>query len=174
MLKPRSIEAERHEFFAALGEAISNWAWIEFWLFDLYVRIVRAELYEATSAAFYSVINFNSKLRMVDAAAKLALTKTEDIAEWKALRRQIDSLSKIRNDMAHRTVYTAVQFPEDRSVYLERSFTDFREGSRDFFNPHYTRPRIQAHAASFEQLARRLSSFVLRLQGPPKRRTDSP
>lgn len=107
----RSIESERQRFFASLGEAISQWAWVEYHLFHVYVRLVRPELFKAASAAFLAVINFNSKLAMVDAAASFALTKDEDIAEWTTLKNKLGRLAKRRNKMAHMPVYTAPQLP---------------------------------------------------------------
>lgn len=78
-------EEERLQFYAAIGEAITTWAEIEGNLFDLYARLLKSNHYQALSAAYHSVINFNSRLKMVDAAATYTLTRKRDIKEWSAL-----------------------------------------------------------------------------------------
>lgn len=170
MVELRSIENERQRFFAALGEAISQWAWVEYHLFHVYVRLVRPELFKATSASFHAVINFKSKLAMVDAAASFALTKEEDIAEWTTLNNKLGRLVKLRNAMAHMPVYTAPQLPSDKSIHLGPSILDFHaDPSGELFNPKWVLRRVQDTSAMFERLAKRVAAFSERFPPPPTR-----
>lgn len=170
MAELRSIENERQRFFAALGEAISQWAWVEYHLFHVYVRLVRPELFKATSASFHAVVNFRSKLAMVDAAASFALTKEEDIVEWTTLKNKLGRLVKLRNAMAHMPVYTAPQLPSDKSVHLAPSILDFRvDHKEEFFNPKWVLRRVQSTCIIFERLAKRVAAFSERFPPPPTR-----
>jgi hypothetical protein len=169
MAGPRSIENERQRFFAALGEAISEWAWVEHHLFHVYVRLVRPELFKATSAAFHAVINLNSRLAMADAAASFVLTKQEDIAEWTTLKNKLGRLVKLRNEMAHMPVYTAPQLPSDKSVYLAPTILDFGAERPEFGNPKWVLRRVQDTGAMFERLAKRVAEFAARFPPPPTR-----
>jgi hypothetical protein len=169
MPESRSIENERQLFFAALGQAISQWAWVEYRLFHVYVRLIRPELFKATSAAFHAVINFNSKLSMVHSAASFALTKHEDITEWTTLKNRLGRLSKLRNAMAHMPVYTAPQLPADKSVYLSPSILDFGADHPEFGHPRWTRKRVEETCAMFQRIAKRLEEFSDRFPLPPTR-----
>jgi hypothetical protein len=162
----RSIENEQQLFFAALGKAISQWAWVEYHLFHVYVRLVRPELFRATSASFHAVINFNSKLAMVDAAASVALTKEEDKAEWTTLKNKLGRLVKLRNEMAHKPVFTTPQLPSDKSVHLHPSILDVRaDHLGEFLNPKWVLRRVQSTCLIFERLAERVADFSQRF--PP-------
>ncbi len=65
---PDNVETARKEFFAALGEAIASWYWVELRLFYMISRLLGFKDIKAAGAAFSAVINFNARLSMVDAA----------------------------------------------------------------------------------------------------------
>jgi hypothetical protein len=70
-------------------------------LFRVFVHFSRSPTYIA-SAIFHSVINFNIKLAMTDAAAQIALRhESALLAEWNNLQNQMGKRAKRRNELVH-------------------------------------------------------------------------
>ena len=79
---------------------VGSWAFIDRRLYQIFHHSVR--LAENQSALFYYRNRaFNQRLRLVDDAVKMALSKEQFDDEWKPLRNQVETLSHTRNSFAH-------------------------------------------------------------------------
>lgn len=123
--KDKSL-GETREMLALVGEAISEWSFVELSLCNLFTICVtptsshpdddaQAVVYidfQVPTAIFYSVENFRSKLRMVDAALEARISGSDERSvelrtDWAALSKKTRKLSLKRNRLAHWTVTPA-------------------------------------------------------------------
>jgi hypothetical protein len=111
---------------------------------SLLEALVRHRRYHLLGTAFQAVVNFNSKLAMIDAVAQRML-RGRQLSRWDALCKKIDKRSKKRNAIAHFTIvlhgrtaplqarlhpYWAISRPTPKNEGLK--VTDI-EGRRDQF-----------------------------------------
>ncbi len=61
---PNTMLQEREEFYTEIGRALSSWARIENRLLDIFHAALVGAHRGPTSAAYYAVINFRTKLEM--------------------------------------------------------------------------------------------------------------
>lgn len=124
---------ETKQMLALVGEAISEWSFVELTLCNIftvcvtscptkagpdgYVTMIDSQV---PTAIFYSVENFRSKLGMVESALFARICErdawAEDIrTEWGRLKEKVRKLSLRRNKLAHWTV-TPAQYDQDISI----------------------------------------------------------
>ncbi len=160
---PDVVETARKEFFAALGEAISSWYWVELRLFYMISRLLGFKDIKAAGAAFSAVINFNARLSMVDAAFQ---TKTQDEglhADWNRLQKRLKKHARKRNNVAHLTVITFPQIADpDEMVYSTHSLID---GTKSPIEPVYLLKDVRQMTKDFHQLMLDFQKFIDQL--PP-------
>lgn len=119
------VRANTKDMLALVGEAISEWSFVEQTLCSVLTICVTScpakpekegTTYtldgEVTTAIFYSVENFRGKLKMVDAALRTRVRDHEDwgkavLADWGKLHVKVRNLSLKRNRLAHWTVTPA-------------------------------------------------------------------
>ena len=90
------------EFYATLGHAITTWAHVEQSLFMVYFRAIGSPYSHSPSAAFFSIINFNAKLTMVDSVMTFRYQSYPDVLErWANIRNKLGKRAKRRNELAH-------------------------------------------------------------------------
>jgi hypothetical protein len=111
-----TLEEERVQFFAALGEALDQWARVENALCCIFMVCLRAP-HRRTAAAFFAVENFRSKLNMVDSVVRLTGVDAAKVHEWEALHKRFNRKSRLRNQLAHYEVF------EDASAETASRFT---------------------------------------------------
>lgn len=118
--------AETRQMLALVGEAISEWSFVELSLCNLFTicltptstnpntdyQPVEYTDFQVPTAIFYSVENFRGKLGMLDAALCARVPDSGQQAvdirnEWSKLREKIRKLSLKRNKLAHWTVTPA-------------------------------------------------------------------
>jgi hypothetical protein len=175
-------EEKMRRIFYAIGLAITQWQQVEHALTQLFVLLINAKG-GAASAAFASVLNFNSKLGMVDSAAYVVLHQTPLFAEWGALNNALGRKAKKRNEIAHFMLYqTGGVFPAGVEPDIETLQRDidwhlmptafdgaFRHRHRDK-PPSLTANDIMNRATAFLAMSKRVWDFgekVRALQGPP-------
>lgn len=163
-----TLEEERLYFFSDLGKALDEWARVESHLCSVFMVCLRAP-HQRAAAAFYAVVNFRSKLEMVDAVAKLAVSDSATIAEWKDLYTKIGKKSQSRNQLVHHEVL------EDGNANPGRRFT-LRPA---ILNPHSPSvfenvglhiSELRIRQTEFRQLADKVRQFysdLFHLLGPP-------
>jgi hypothetical protein len=121
-------EQERH-FFEAVGRAFGQWQHVEMQLFRVYGRLVRPDHAEVASAAFHSVINFNTRLGMTNAAAHVALAGSPALSIWNPLYNRAGRQAKRRNELAHFAVVYGVNppTPSEFGPFLQPSIFNVTE-----------------------------------------------
>ncbi len=126
MGEDNKAQTETRQMLALVGEAISEWSFVELSLCNLFTICLtpcsanpdsdqEAVVYvdfQVPTAVFYSVENFRSKLGMIDAAlcARIAGSNQRAVDvrdDWSKLREKIRKLSLKRNKLAHWTVTPA-------------------------------------------------------------------
>jgi hypothetical protein len=98
--------------FTAVGRALSNWEHVENQLANLFVVLVGAKVTRDMPApaarAYGTILSFQSRLAMLEAAARAFFLSHPKIGEeqklWSDLSKQLDGFSSRRNDIAHGSV----------------------------------------------------------------------
>jgi hypothetical protein len=94
-------------FFFAVGFAITRWQNVEMAMTQLFKLLLDAKD-GAASAAFAAVLDFRTKVSMVDAAAYVVLKDEPLFEEWRSIRNKLikkKGLADKRNQIAHFMVY---------------------------------------------------------------------
>lgn len=110
---PYTYEETESRFLATLGYAITQWANVEDALFKVFAKALCAKDEDLAAAAYYSQINFRSKLDMVDAVIHVK-TQGPRLDEWNSLFRRLKKRAAERNILAHNAlVHVAEGRPGD-------------------------------------------------------------
>ena len=154
------LEQER-TFFEAVGRAFGIWQHVEMQLFRIYARLVRPESAEVASAAFHSVINFNTRLGMTNAAAHVALADSLALAVWHPLYNRAGRLAKRRNELAHFAVVYGVNppTPSEFGPFLQPSVFNVTERATAR-QKRIDANKIREAGNSFTRLADDLRAFA--------------
>lgn len=161
-------QKERDRFYQAIGFAISQWAHVEAALANIFVYLVAAQDGGAANAAFFSAINFSLKLEMVDAAATIHLHEPQLLKQWSDLRRELNSKSKIRNNLAHFMSVIRVDKADKYTYYLEQNVFDLKRLLKAKA-PKYNCQNIEYEAARFGELAEKLTDLLPKIPVPDQR-----
>jgi hypothetical protein len=100
---PTTPRQRQQDFMETLANAITQWQHVEMELFQIFAALVKSEdgkNYVAISAAFHSVVNFNTRLEMTHAAARAVLT-AEPFNIWLGLHKRMSERVKKRNALVH-------------------------------------------------------------------------
>jgi hypothetical protein len=105
-------EPNVNDFFRSYATAMLVWQNVESALFSVFFSLynydenpkIGARNLKRLGAVFYSQETFGSKLKIVDALAKVSLD-AEQMARWKKLKRHMEGAYSDRNVLAH---FTAV------------------------------------------------------------------
>ena len=81
--------------------AITQWQYVELELTQLFSILVNAKPSGVVSAVFSSVLNFNTKLKMVEAAAFVTLRDTPLFKECEEIQTRLEKKARKRNQIAH-------------------------------------------------------------------------
>jgi hypothetical protein len=92
---------EYQRLYLNLGATLSLWQDVELGLFDVFKKVSKCRDPHIASAIFYSIISFEAKLTMTNAAALFAIKKKKLRAEWLKLMGNVQSSATIRNKLAH-------------------------------------------------------------------------
>ena len=98
-------------FYFQIGSAITQWAHIEFGLFDVVSAAFEDPKESPLASAFYSVENFRSKLQLVEQVVALKFRTTPHFDDWIILHGKLESAAKARNKLAH---YWVLIYPNDK------------------------------------------------------------
>jgi hypothetical protein len=162
-IRERAMDFPEQEraFFEAVGRAFGQWQHVEVQLFRVYARLVRPDNGEVASAAFHSVINFNTRLGMTNAAAHVALAGTSSLSVWNPLYNRAGRQAKRRNELAHFAVVYGVNppNPSEFGPFLQPSV--FNVVERDTAKKKRIDAfRIRDASNSFTRLADDLRAFA--------------
>jgi hypothetical protein len=155
------LPEQERVFFETLGRAFGLWQHVEMQLFRVYARLIRPDNAEVASAAFHSVINFNTRLGMTNAAAHVALAGKPALSVWNPLHNRAGRQAKRRNELAHFAVVYGVNAPASSEFgpFLQPSVFDVteRETARQ---KRIDANRIRDAGSSFTRLADDLRAFA--------------
>ncbi len=156
-----TVDEEREAMFAELGRALSTWTRIEAALLAIFhLALVRADL-GPTSAAFYAVINFRTKLDMADAALSIRLHGQPVVLEqWASLSDRILSAIKQRVPLAHHSIMTALTARAGQRCLLAPSIRDANTwpiGSKK--RTYLSLNDIKGRTETFNELVKELMRF---------------
>jgi hypothetical protein len=156
-------QAEVEEIAKAVGFAISEWGQLEHVLCSINAAAVRAPIYSLAHAAFYSIVSFQAKIKVLDAVFQMAFERDSSILEeWKALKKLARQLSEKRNGLAHgsiRIIYTNPKvvgwFPYWSGVEITKSYIVDGElmVAPDGIAVHYDSQEIREVTARFKMAA---------------------
>jgi len=143
--KPKDYD----EFISQIGKTLIQWNAVEQQLFEIFVHALYSPTKEVSYAVYSSVINFNIKRDMVDAAVLACLKPDDDeskdiIKKWKTVYRGLKKLGPIRNHVAHYFCYNL----EVDTKELEKKYNIKVEGEVEHLTvlakPQYTtKPRSE-------------------------------
>lgn len=117
---PEEYEEAETAFLRAVGICITQWAFVDRFLFRLFKQGVGASTHRA-AIVFYDQHSINSHFRQVDALLK-GLLEAEEHANlrelWKELREKITDLLPTRNIIAHQPMRRLGIHDGQKAVYV--------------------------------------------------------
>jgi hypothetical protein len=175
-LGPFAMTPREHQqaFLETLASAITQWQAVEIELFFIFSKLLRAENNSVASAAFHSVINFNTRLAMTHAAAQIALANNPALGAWNGLHGRCAKRAKRRNNLVHfMLLHDATRADGSITMRLQPSIFDARAAQ----NKHkrtYEMKHIEAIRSSFGLLSQDLHCFARALPAPASWQPISP
>lgn len=121
-----SLDDEHTRLAAAIGHALAQWAGIEYRLCLIFCRALASHSLTCSSAAFYSVVNFRTKLEMTSAAVHARHEAKHILPDWKSLFSKLSTANQQRVPLAHPTI---MQYPQARPgdrCFVESAIMDSR------------------------------------------------
>ena len=153
--------SEHERLSMHIGRSITSWQSVESGLFLLYAKLIASPNLAAVSASYHSIMNFNIRLDLVDAAAQIMLEKSPYLDSWNKLRERCETASRLRNKLAHFTVVTDTRKNVRHKVYLTPTFYDsttnrkYRKKAR----PRLNWKEVLKYEGRFERLSLELERF---------------
>jgi hypothetical protein len=154
----KSAGSRKHskEFLSTLASAILGWQYVEAELFFMFAALVRGN-FPAMSAAFHAVVNFNTRLEMVDQAAAVTLASSPLLRHWHAISARLNKRAKHRNKLVHFTLMgRPSKDPKSPvSLFISQSIFDNRVQPR----LEYDLKQIQKFEELFDESRQEIADF---------------
>lgn len=159
-LSPASEPTEEHiqEFLETFAKAVLHWGYVEMQLFLIFSVLVGARNSEVASAVYHSVVNFRTRLTMIDSAAEVALQGNSLLEEWKRLSSTTNKRAQKRNSLAHLMVAGNLKNASSVELCLRPSIFDVRKAQAK----EYDLKQIREFRDSFQDLVQKLDTFQMR------------
>ncbi len=158
----------QQEFYETLARAISQWQHVEGALFEVFSALTLISDRNVASAVFFSPLNFNIKLKMVDSAAQFALMDSPLLEEWNKLHNKASKRADKRNELVHFMVIGGSGKPGETGYHLRPNIFDAKSALHYQAKggiPEYTTKQLVEKAASFGRLAMKIDAFAHLLRG---------
>lgn len=155
------------ELYSTVGAALVQWQHVEVGLLHVFERVTQMPNFLIASAVYFSPLNFNDKLRMVDSAAAFALFDTAHSRQWNKLKNEIQRKSHRRNQIAHFMSIHDSSGDGSKSR-LQPNFFDAKSAlywHTEGRLPQYSPKQLCAMTKSFGRLANKLEDFARDLAG---------
>jgi hypothetical protein len=160
------------EFFARVGEAITNWADIDEQLFHTCHRIIGTTM-ERASIIYYRTPSLEARLNLTNDLMITALPRRarksgghvhESVVKWKKLSNDVHRALQIRNQLAHSPVTFAVDLgvvgdPRAKMDAWYSSYISFAEMLRGTNKTELRIKDINEHLRAVSDLNKRLKQF---------------
>ncbi len=166
---------EGQAFYAALGLAITQWAYIERALCDVYHAVLDQPNKDISTAAFYAVENFRSKMQMVDAVMRTRFAGSPHLEDWTGtpnehgLWDRITRASGTWNRLAHHTVVVTPSAKPGKRYRLLPNIWNPLNPKPSPVNPQQgcVLKDLEAIPGRFLPIALALENYAHRLRGQP-------
>lgn len=155
---------ERLAFYFALGNAITQWAHVEFAISWIVTECLGTRASKASAAAFFSIENLRSKLMYADTVVLSYVESKTLRADWARLKDRAAGLSTIRNKLAHSWVLNVPDAKPGRRTMLRQTRQTKNKGRSKYPGALYVRD-IRQHQLEFFALMVSLENFHARLSG---------
>lgn len=158
-----------------VGTALTAWAQIETSLFMMFQQLAHTKNF-ASESAFGCVLSFETRLEMINAAAKRALpppTASETTKRLLKCLKDIGKLSSRRNEIAHGQVirFGGAKSLGGKGCYLTHSFFDTRkvkypklsdltDGMMSMWSYAYTSKQINDYALTFQSYGKTMHNII--------------
>lgn len=161
---------EAIDFFRWLGMCVGTWAFIDRRLYQIFHHAIGLDQRQS-AFLYYRNRAFNQRLRMVDDAVRMALSKEEFDLQWRPLHDQALNLSHTRNIFAHHPTMRVGTSKDKKpmdiySIYIEpyeRVLNNDYPGLRG--KTALETEDLYQHNLEAEQLESTLGTFAWRMGG---------
>jgi hypothetical protein len=99
-------QREIETMLQAVGQSLSDWAFVEEGLFEIFARLMASPALGPPSCAFMAVDAMHAKIKMVDSMMCHSKAGRKVLPEWEKLKERCNALTTKRNALAHRRVTT--------------------------------------------------------------------
>jgi hypothetical protein len=169
---------EQLAFYHQIGMAVTQWASVEFALYEIMTACFGDKEQINLNVTFFSIENFRSKLQLIDNLISVKYKTTPHYAEWLKILTRIEAASKGRNTLVHYWVLIYLMESPGRRWCLVPRLPNLRKP------PPKRQQKMPAGALSvrdvsllaqrFGMLSIELSNFAQVLRGRPERLPISP
>lgn len=109
-----TIGEEGTAFFYMIGQAITQWSFVEDELFRMAAHDFTGKERKAFEAGYASIESFRAKLSFVDKIFRQSDDFNLFASEWERVEQYVIGQSKVRNTLAHSRVVVFLHAPEGR------------------------------------------------------------
>jgi hypothetical protein len=159
---PLTEEEERTQFYAAIGEGITEWTHVEDMLYLIVQNLLMPADHEKIAAIFYALNTFRNRLEIATAVIRRALAGQQTALEdWEKLTRVLNRKYQRRNELAHHQVYFDSKKPVGRRYKLVAPVLDPDSPVLSGLElPGLHIPELRYRIGIFKVLARRVRTFA--------------
>lgn len=174
--KGLSVDDEEHAFHAAIGHAVIAWQMVEGAVGRLFSCVMSpVEGGNAPNFAFYSVINFDTKLLMTHNAISASVMLPATREAWRPLYNRSTRRNARRNLIVHyMAAFDATKRPGFRFYLRPSAFNGLALSRYEGTIPRLTIGDLIASRNAFEKLTEDLHDFATRIAGERSRRLLPP
>ena len=155
---------EHLAFYSALGNAITQWAHVEFAISWIVTECLGTRASKVSAAAFFSIENLRSKLLYADTIVLGYVEPKALRADWAVLKDRADKMSTKRNNLAHRWVLNAPDAKPGRRIMLLQ-FRQAKKKGRSKYPGALCVRDIRRYQLEFSALMVSLENFCARFSG---------
>lgn len=148
---------DQASFFGAVGRCITAWTFVENSLLHVYSVALGPIPSDSIAASFHEVQTFNTRLMMTNSAVVFAQPGAQLLARWDGLHRVLLQGAKVRNRVAHGTVYFDPDRAGSEQLFLAHGLSNPKKPNLQILNePGLIESVLSNEAAK----ARKLSSEI--------------
>jgi hypothetical protein len=161
-------QAAFDEFYKWAGVSVTQWAYVEDYLFMTCHKCLRTPRYDLASIVYYRFPGIDSRLQLVDELLKANLPERKpkmgghehaDVRRWSVIHGEIRNLLKTRRRIAHHPMRARMDFEsEGFRLHIETSFAEELRG-RGKRLPPITKTDLTQHVRQLQAAIEKLKHF---------------
>jgi hypothetical protein len=113
-----TVSEEKAAFYCELGNAVTQWALIEYYLFRFLSGFMSGELLGSIAHGFFAIQLFQQKIAFVNGLIERHIKNNEHLEAWHALSKRLNRAASQRNKLVHRQLILFPQAAYGRRVAL--------------------------------------------------------